>query len=296
MHGLRLVSFVVALTVITGGGFWFFHAVPSVCTSVRDPSGGMNSSLCTLSEPSPYQTVVMAWHARVLGEVCAISAETGDIECRPALPSFGCDQSATTTDCTKIMQENPSPPIPPQDIEATTTTIGIISFDHPSNWRVTAFGWEKVAVPGAYNISIPDAGPDGERHVFLFTAPSPFSSINPAAESLDDYRTGYPLSPTTTQEVLVKDEPTTIETREQVRILFTEDVVVNGIPMLRQRYSIGRWQPDFNGTIVFWSTDELGEQNQLRYVFFDDTTFVVITGWRADTYIDQIARSVRMTR
>jgi hypothetical protein len=214
----------------------------------------------------------------------------------PALQpsSAGCDQSETTTDCALLAQQNPPPAISQQKVATTSKTIGNFSIEYPLDWYVTGFGWEQASVPGAYNISIPDSGSGGEQHVYIFTLPSPLGSINSRAKTLDDYRTDYPLSATSTRQILVNGTSTTIETHQEVRILSSEDVTINGIPMLRQHYSVGEWSLDASGNRIFDTSNEADVTDELRYVFFDGKTFVVITGWHADAWIDQIARSVQL--
>ena len=213
------------------------------------------------------------------------------------LPASGCNQSATTTDCTTIMAQNP-PPVSLQQAPATTTkTVSNFSFEYPSHWYITGLAWEQEVIPGAYNISIPNnTSADGEHHVYIFTAPSPLTSINPNAQTLADYRTDYSLSATSTRHVLVNGTPTTIETRREVRVLSSKGLIINDIPMLRQRYGVGNWSLDANGNRTFDTSSEADVTDELRYVFFDRKTFIIITGWQADSYIDQISHSIRLLR
>jgi uncharacterized membrane protein len=155
---------------------------------------------------------------------------------------------------------------------------------------LTGFGWEQAAVPGAYNISVPSDA--GEGHVYIFTQSSPLGSINPTAKTLDDYRIDYPISATSSRQIIVKGKPTTMEVNPRARILSSEYVTINGITMLKQRYSVGFWSLDAYGNRVFDVSDESSVNDELRYVFFDGKTFVVITGWKSDFYINQIAQSV----
>lgn len=93
---------VVASPGILVGAFFFFRATPSICTMMRDPSGGM-SQVCTLGEPSIYQKLRIAQHRSFFpDDMCVINIETGALDCR-SLSASGCDQSATTTDCSKIV-------------------------------------------------------------------------------------------------------------------------------------------------------------------------------------------------
>ncbi len=94
---------VIAVILITGGTFFFFHATPSVCTPMRDPSGGL-SPVCTLGTPSPYQRLLIMQHMYFYPhDMCATNVETGALDCK-SFPTSGCDQSATTTDCSKLIE------------------------------------------------------------------------------------------------------------------------------------------------------------------------------------------------
>jgi hypothetical protein len=65
--------------------------------------------------------------------------------------------------------------------------------------------------------------------------------------------------------------------------------------MLRQRYNTGYWDLDAQGNRFFSSSDEVAQQNALRYVFFDGRNFIIITGWReSEKWIDRVAQSVRL--
>lgn len=215
---------------------------------------------------------------------------------RPAYPiSEGCDQSATTTDCSKFaLTRPPAIAMSPNENAIATSTLSNFSFEYPARVYVSGFGSEGVAFRGNLNISIPT---NRETvNVFIFTTPAPMGSINPSAKTLDDYKTDYPLSATGTQQVLVNGASKNIETREIVRILSSKNVFVNDIPMVRQRYSVGHWTLDNNGNRVFGDTDESEVHDELRYVFFDGKIFVTLTGWHSDIYIDQIAYSVRLLK
>jgi hypothetical protein len=213
------------------------------------------------------------------------------------LADVRCDQSATTTDCSKFAVQAPpeaSTSTTTAGVVNTTETIGNFTFGYPKGQgTLSEFGWEGVVEPGNYTLVI-----NGMTNydLFIFTVPSSLNSLNPNARSLDDYRTDYPLSGTSTRQVLVNGTPTTVETREEVRILSSEDVTINGIPMLRQRYSTGEWSLDADGNRVFDSSMEADVTNELRYVFFDGKTFVVLTGWQADGTIDYVAHTISLLK
>lgn len=209
MHGSRVVLFVSALAVITGGGFWFFHATPSVCAPARDPSGDM-SPLCTLGIPSPYQRIAMVWHARVLHETCAVNVETGGIECRPTLPASGCDQSATTTPCAELealaMRRTPPPPWQPESVapimQATTTAVDPMialddrfSFSLPPGWHGEKYA--KKNSGGGYNWRFVRGG---DERVFSIDCPPDGKGLEAAVtlsredRSLSDNGVTYAIS------------------------------------------------------------------------------------------------------
>lgn len=114
---------------------------------MRDPSG-MMSQVCTIGEPSLYQKSLIAWHQYFFpDDMCALNIETGALDCR-ALPASGCDQSATTTDCAKIIAQNP-PVQRPTSVASTEVAWKTysndelsVSFSYPTtnpaseDWRV----------------------------------------------------------------------------------------------------------------------------------------------------------------
>ncbi|MHB8860356.1 MAG: hypothetical protein ACYC48_01325 [Minisyncoccota bacterium] len=211
----------------------------------------------------------------------------------PSLPA--CDQSATTTDCASLPStQSPSQPQGPGPMTATTTTevIGNFTFAYPKGQGfLSAFGAEGVVYPGDYTLVL-----NGITNytLFFFTIPAPLSSINPAARSLDDYRTDYPVSTSSPQQVSGPNGTTITLPQTEVHILSSEEVTINGIPMLRQRYSVGYWTTDQSGQRVFKSDSEASVTNELRYVFFDSTTFVVLTGYQADDWIDYVAHTITL--
>lgn len=207
--------------------------------------------------------------------------------------SAPCDQSATTTDCASLAAQTSAHPQGSSPAVATTTeTIGNFTFSYlAGQGRLSEFGSEGVVYPGDYTLTL-----NGITNytLFFFTTPAPFSSINPVASSLDDYRTDYPVSTSSPQQVPGSNGTTITIPQTEVRILSGEDVTIHSIPMLRQRYSVGYWTTDQNGQRYFKSDSEADVTNELRYVFFDGETFVVLTGSQADGWIDYIAHTIRL--
>lgn len=147
---MKTYALVFSVIIIACGGFWFFHTTESVCTMARDPSGGM-SPLCTLATPSPFQKLLLMQHTYFHpDETCAISAETGAIDCHTFTAS-GCDQSATTTDCASLAalpQEPPPSYLPPNPIQPTATwtsatgtpiLLAGFSFELPAGWHGSVY-------------------------------------------------------------------------------------------------------------------------------------------------------------
>lgn len=135
-----------------------------------------------------------------------------------------------------------------------------------------------MACKGEAAVSFFENEKSGAAEVFLATSPStPCMRFNPNAKLLADYGKGY----------RVGDFEEVIHSQQ--------GVTINGIPMLRQIYSQGYWTDHGTGKL-FDPIIESGVDHQVRYVFFDGSKFVVITGFRAELYIDQIARSVRLLR
>lgn len=173
-----------------------------------------------------------------------------------------------------------------------TSTFSNFSFEYPASASVQEFSWEGVKSPGNTVIGIPTSRTSAT--IFLFTTPAPLSSINPSAKTLSDYEDTYPIGATSTVQALVQGSVQTIVTQEEVRILSTEATTSNGIPMLRQRYSVGHESVDETGNPTFKDDSEAEVDNELRYVFFDGKSFVIITGWQDDSYIERIVGSIRL--
>ncbi len=207
---------------------------------------------------------------------------------------LACDQSATTTDCAALMaQQSPSwLQVPGPAVATSTETISNFTFSYPKGQgRLSAFGSEGVVYPGDYTLAL-----NGITNfmLFFFTTPAPLSSINPAATALNDYRADYPVSTSSPQQVSGPNGTTITLPQTEVHILSSEDENINGIPMLRQRYSVGYWTTDQSGKRIFKTDSEANVTNELRYVFFDGTTFVVLTGYQADDWIDYVAHTITL--
>lgn len=175
-----------------------------------------------------------------------------------------------------------------------TSTLSNFIFAYPENAYVSGFGWEKVPTKGNISIRIPSSS---ETNVYIFTNSSPISSFNPKATTLRDYKTDYFTTGIAgDRQVLVHNKLVTLSIREEVLVSTSTEVVVNGIPMLRQRYSLGFWSLDAQGEKYFDTSNETSLKNLLRYVFFDGKTFVIITGFGSESYIDQIAQSLYLLK
>jgi hypothetical protein len=165
--------------------------------------------------------------------------------------------------------------------DVATETINNFTFSCP---RTTAslsksLAWEGIPCPREMVVSFSEKGDQGVAEVYLATSPStPCMSFNPTAKVLADYETGYR---TNDFEEMIHSQ---------------KSVFINGFPMLRQIYSQGYWTDYGSGTgsKVFDVTRENSVDHHLRYVFFDGSRFVIITGGTAsEPYIDEIARSIR---
>lgn len=182
------------------------------------------------------------------------------------LNSTGCDQSATTTDCSKF----PILTTPSTYVLGTTTSVfSNFSFSYPGRPEAGT-GWDSVWCEGVYQVHFGD--PDHQIAMATTSAPLCAIAFNAKAKTLADFESGYSIANTFVE-----------------RIHSQSYVAINGIRMLRQIYSQGRPRPD--GTID--STD-YGADHQLRYIFFDGKSFVVITAWKDSAGIDQIVQSIHL--
>lgn len=119
-----IVSVAIAMC---GGIFFFFHVPKQSCSTLRDPSG-MPSVVCAPTAQSPYQKMYLALHQYFFPkDSCFVNIETGNVDCRPFLTT-GCDQGATTTDCStlpKPSQPEPQPYIPPTSATGTPAFVSV---------------------------------------------------------------------------------------------------------------------------------------------------------------------------
>jgi hypothetical protein len=259
---------------------------PEDAQKIRAPDGAIVPlmKLCLIEPVPPTLFELVRGHTAPSGvpdrmrvnSYTLLDALLGRYSVSPA-PGSPCDQSATTTGCGALATPSASQSAPP--LTATTTeTIEHVSFSYPNGQgELRPFGYEGVMFPGNYALTLRGMT---NYDLFFFTTPAPLSSINPAAASLDDYRTDY--------------SPADGET---VHIFSTEDTNINGIPMLRQRYSLGRWTENENGERVFDASSEADMSDALRYVFFDpvDEKFFILTGTDADGWVDYVARTIHLT-
>lgn len=287
--------FLVVTAALVGTFLFFYVPKNSACDTLRGPAAEVHSIVCGLPSQSLYQKMYLAQHQYFFPkDSCFVNIETGDVDCQSFFTT-GYNQSATTTKLSAFtLSRSPMMTPPSSENAVATSTLSSFSFEYPARAYLSEFGAEGVVFKGNLNISIPT---NREAvNVFIFTTFAPMGSINPSAKILDDYKTDYSVSATSTQQVLVNGVSKNIETHEIVRILSSESMYVGDIPMLRQRYGVGHWTLDNNGDRVFGDTDESEVHDELRYVFFDGKTFVIITGWHSDIYIDQIAHSVRLLK
>lgn len=134
--------------------------------------------------------------------------------------------------------------------------------------------WEGVPCPGEVYIRTPFIAyePTG---VSIATSPSTLcTEFNENAKTLADYEQGYKGNWWTT----------IVHSSERVNI--------NNIPMLKQVYSIGYTKKDNEDKEILDTSD--GVSNQLRYVFSDGSKFVIVKGWQAPKYIENIVRTIKL--
>ncbi len=186
----------------------------------------------------------------------------------------GCDQSATTTDCSKIisLQSTASTLVANEEtITLKTFTFDNFSFEHPATWMVDHnIDGNYLANGGDENTGNFVARDENQSYLYIFTAPPAsivddlLGSINPEAKTLSDYEHDYFLQASTTEDV-----------RSQVLVIESEHITINNIPMLRQLYSIGY---RYNGQFLESGYEEDAGPALIRqrYVFFDGKQFVVI--------------------
>jgi hypothetical protein len=182
-----------------------------------------------------------------------------------------------------VADEHPDQIPPPKEL--STHSFGNFTFSYPSDASlVDKVSWEGVACNGLIAISIPENDSPDTIKVFISTSPSTASTVctkfNPNAKVLADYEKGY-------------------RTDDFEEVIHSQNrVTINNILMLRQMYSQGYWTDhgDKSGKKVFDTSNESSVDHQLRYVFFDGNKSVIISGWKAEKYINQIAHSVRLLK
>jgi len=134
--------------------------------------------------------------------------------------------------------------------------------------------WEGVACPGEVYIRTPFIAYES-TDVSIATSPSTTcTEFNDNAKTLADYEQGYKGKWRTTI------------------VHSSEKVIINNIPMLKQIYSIGYTKNDNEGKEILDTSD--GVDRQLRYVFFDGSKFVIVTGWQSQKYIEKVVRSIKL--
>lgn len=134
------IFLISAFAILGAGLFSFFYVPNSLCVILRDPSG-KPSEVCDLGgRQSPYQKIFLKMHRYFYpNDTCMISIETGEVNCEHSISLLSptCDQSATTTNCGKIWDQQQAPLI------ATSTPV--------SEWETfenTEYGYS-VSVPQA---------------------------------------------------------------------------------------------------------------------------------------------------
>jgi len=164
---------------------------------------------------------------------------------------------------------------------------------------VGPFGWDGTG-DGEANLSIHIPVIDNPVDVYFFTTPEPLGSINPSAKTLDDYETDYPISAARMGTALVHGATVKIRIVETVHVLSNAKLLINNIPMLRQRYSVGRWLLDSDGNSIFDDSGDTEVDNELRYVFFDGKRFVILSSGDSspagDEFTDQIAACIQLLK
>ncbi len=105
--------------------------------------------------------------------------------------------------------------------------------------------------------------------IIIYLPPSLDRGYNPTAESLDDYRHDYKIG-TYMDEVEGEDGNYYKNERDHTVIIHEqEDVVINGIPGLKQLYSTGFWKTrGTTGEQYVYEIDAMERKHVIRYVFF----------------------------
>lgn len=134
--------------------------------------------------------------------------------------------------------------------------------------------WERVPCPGEVYIRTPFIAYESTG-VSIATSPSTLcTEFNDNAKTLADYEQGYKGKWRTTI------------------VHSSEKVTINNIPMLRQIYSIAYTKKDGDGNEILDTSD--GVDHELRYVFFDGSKFVIVTGWQASKYVEKLVNTIKL--
>lgn len=175
-----------------------------------------------------------------------------------------------------------APPSSPLRPAIATSTLSKFEFSYPTAeaYLIDRVGAEGVVCDGVIGIDFSDLATTRSAKVFIATSPSTACQrFNPDAKILADYEKGY-------------------STQDWADVIHSQEkVTIHGIPMLRQIYSHGYWKTNFGDSAdnkVLGTTDEGGADHQLRYVFFDENKFVIVTG--PEPYLDQITYSITLRK
>jgi len=159
----------------------------------------------------------------------------------------------------------------PYVMGTTTSTFSNFSFSYPGR-QAAGTGWDSAWCPGVHQVH---SGFDDHK-IAMATTSAPLCNIsfNPNAKTLADFEGGYSVASTFAE-----------------RINSQSYITINGIRMLRQIVSQG--VPRSDGTLGELG-DGYGMDHQLRYVFFDGKSFVVITAWKDEAGLDQFVQSIHL--
>lgn len=159
-----------------------------------------------------------------------------------------------------------------------TSTLSNFSFEYSEYDEFSNnVGWEGVPCPGEVVIRVPFIAYE-QTSVSISTSPTTLcTDFNEKAKTLDDYNEGY------------KDA------RYTTVIHSSEKVTINNIPMLKQVYSQGTIKKNTDGKETL-DTSDSGIDRQLRYVFFDGSKFVIVTGWQAPKYVEKIIQTIKLVK
>ncbi len=203
----------------------------------------------------------------LLGGIFFLSKNHKNVSLSQALNPSSCDQSATTTDCSKFPIQATSSTYA---VGTTTSVFNNFSFSYPGRLGAGT-GWDSGWCPGVHQVHFGET----DHQIAMATTSAPLCAVvfNQNAKVLADFEGGYSIANTFVE-----------------RIHSQNYVTINGIRMLKQIYSQGPLNTD--GTIN--STIEYGVDHQLRYVFFDGRSFVMITAWKDEAGLDRIVQSIRL--